>query len=56
MTSPDASAVAELVERLRHQSEEAYLAGYCDYADHLTEAATLIEQQAARLQELEREE
>jgi len=49
----DASAVAELVKRLRHQSEEAYFAGYCDDADHLTEVATLLEQQSARLQELE---
>ena len=53
MTAPDASAVAELVKRLRHQSEEAYFAGYCDDADHLTEAATLLEQQSAHIAELD---
>jgi len=49
--TPDASAVAELVERLRTHVNKAYTT-----QDLLAdEAATLIEQQSARLQELERD-
>jgi len=40
-----------LCERLRHQSEEAYLAGYCDDADHLTEARVAIESLQKQLEE-----